>query len=137
MLGTTAGATALPAALQYSNYAGKAAEDLQEAKNLHKELAPKLIKARQRLYSVEPKAMTAGAVTPIKLKDVYKEAVDDLMKQRNVLAEDIRKVKPHATFANSPVNKLLKTLGKNKRYAIPGAALATGLSALGIHNMID
>lgn len=137
MLGTTAGAAALPAALQYSNYAGKAVEDLQEAKNLHKELAPQLIKARQRLSSVNPNAVTAGAVTPKKLKDVYKEVVDDLMKQRNILAEDIRKVKPHAVFANSSVNKLLQTLGKNKRYAIPGAALATGLSALGIHNMVD
>ena len=136
-LGATTGAGALPAALQYSNYTGKAAEDLQEAKNLHKELALQLIKARQRLHSVNPNAMTSGAVTPRKLKDVYKEAVDALMKQRNVIAEDIRKVKPHAAFANSSVNKLIQTLGKNKQFAIPGAALVTGLGALGIHNMVD
>lgn len=57
--------------------------------------------------------------------------------RRNVLAEDIRKAKPHAAFDNNSVSKLIKTLGKNKRFAIPGAALATGLGALGIHNMID
>lgn len=137
VLGTTAGATALPAALQYSNYAGKAVEDLQAAKTLRKELNPQLTKAIQRLRSVDPNTMTAGTATPRKLKDVYKETVDDLVKQRNELYKDIRKAKPHAAFANSSVNKLIKTLGKNKRFAIPGAALATGLGALGTHNMID
>lgn len=137
MLGTTTGAGALPAALQYSNYADNAVEDLQAAKTLRKELNPQLTKAIQRLRSVDPNTMTAGTATSRKLKDVYKETVDDLVKQRNEMYKDIRKAKPHAAFANSSVNKLIKTLGKNKRFAIPGAALTTGLSALGIHNMVD
>jgi hypothetical protein len=35
------------------------------------------------------------------------------------------------------LGKALKFLGKNKKFAIPGAALAAGAGALGLHNLID
>lgn len=41
------------------------------------------------------------------------------------------------TLASKWYNPVVKFLSKNKKFAIPGAALAAGAGALGLHNLID
>lgn len=73
------------------------------------------------------------------LSDVYtpEDMPDEYAKKLKRLLTKSDKAKSLAQFGESGLGKALKFLSKNKRFAIPGAALAAGAGALGLHNMID
>lgn len=87
-------------------------------------------------------ASTPGHIVPYdgsKAKDVAKgimhsvtepRTLDELRTAREKLIGELRTGK-------TGLGKALKFLSKNKRFAIPGAALAAGAGALGLHNLID
>ncbi len=73
------------------------------------------------------------------LNDVYtpEDMPDEYAKKLKRLLTKTDKAKSLAQFGESGLGKALKFLGKNKKFAIPGAALAAGAGALGLHNLID
>ena len=73
------------------------------------------------------------------LNDVYtpEDMPDEYAKKLKRLLTKTDKAKSVAQFGQSGLGKALKFLGKNKKFAIPGAALAAGAGALGLHNLID
>ena len=73
------------------------------------------------------------------LNDVYtpEDMPDEYAKKLKRLLTKTDNAKSVAQFGQSSLGKALKFLGKNKRFAIPGAALAAGAGALGLHNLID
>ena len=73
------------------------------------------------------------------LNDVYtpEDMPDEYAKKLKRLLTKTDNAKSVAQFGQSGLGKALKFLGKNKKLAIPGAALAAGAGALGLHNLID
>lgn len=73
------------------------------------------------------------------LNDVYtpEDMPDEYAKKLKRLLTKTDKAKSLAQFGESGLGKALKFLNKNKKFAIPGAALAAGAGALGLHNLID
>ena len=60
-----------------------------------------------------------------------------ILQKLNKLQELNLKNKALVEQGQTGLGKALKFLSKNKRFAIPGAALAAGAGALGLHNLID
>ena len=72
------------------------------------------------------------------LDDTYtpEDMPDEYAKKLKRLLTKSDKAKSLTQFGQSGLGKALKFLSKNKRFAIPGAALAAGAGALGLHNLI-
>lgn len=60
-----------------------------------------------------------------------------ILQKLNKLQELNLKNKALVEQGQTGLGKALKFLSKNKKFAIPGAALAAGAGALGLHNLID
>jgi superoxide dismutase len=87
----------------------------------------------------DPSKVTSGMKRELnKLKKTMPDAtLEDLVKHLTGGVTDMQKQLPLAKLNQSGLGKALKFLSKNKRFAIPGAALAAGAGALGLHNLID
>lgn len=92
----------------------------------------------------DPFKVTAGMKKELrKLKKTLPEAdrqkatLKDLVEHLTGDVNSMQKQLPWAKLNQSGLGKALKFLSKNKRFAIPGAALAAGAGALGLHNLID
>lgn len=87
----------------------------------------------------DPKNITAGMRRELKdLKKTMPNAtLQDLVKHLTGNVNSMQKQLPWAKLNQSGLGKALKFLSKNKKFAIPGAALAAGAGALGLHNLID
>jgi hypothetical protein len=87
-------------------------------------------------------ASTPGHIVPYdgsKVKDVAKGIMHSVTEPRTLdeLSDARKKLIGELKAGKTGLGKALKFLGKNKKFAIPGAALAAGASALGLHNLID
>lgn len=87
-------------------------------------------------------ASTPGHIVPYdgsKVKDVAKGIMHSVTEPRTLdeLSAARKKLIGELKAGKTGLGKALKFLGKNKKFAIPGAALAAGAGALGLHNLID
>lgn len=87
-------------------------------------------------------ASTSGHIMPHdgdKVKDVAKGIMHSVTEPRTLdeLRTARKKLIGELKAGKTGLGKALKFLGKNKKFAIPGAALAAGAGALGLHNLID
>ena len=87
-------------------------------------------------------ASTPGHIAPYngsKVKDVAKGIMHSVTEPRTLdeLKTAREKLIGELKAGKTGLGKALKFLSKNKKFAIPGAALAAGAGALGLHNLID
>ena len=85
-------------------------------------------------------ASTPGHIVPYDgSKDIAKGIMHSVTEPRTLdeLSDARKKLIGELKTGKTGLGKALKFLGKNKKFAIPGAALAAGASALGLHNLID
>ena len=87
----------------------------------------------------DPNKVTAAMKHKLRmLKETKPDAtLEDLVKHLTGEVTGMQKQLPWAKLNQSGLGKALKFLSKNKKFAIPGAALAAGAGALGLHNLID
>ena len=97
--------------------ASLAGNPLARAEDRAKRLADKLTKVKSTLGDVRGQNL--------------------ILQKLNKLQELDLKNKALVEQGKTGLGKALKFLSKNKRFAIPGAALAAGAGALGLHNLID
>lgn len=155
-------ASMLPETLSTAAGVGVGAGGAYGAGKALKPFVAKLDDADERLAVVNPfkqdydKSVTALTDAEKKMLKGYKlTSQDDLSKQ--LLRSDISPAlkaainnkamlqhmmktisgKSTETLASKWYNPVAKFLSKNKKFAIPGAALAAGAGALGLHNLID
>lgn len=113
-LSTAAGAGIGAGGIYGASHVG---DHLVHAENRAARLADKLTKAKSALGDVRGQNFILQKLNKLQ----------ELNLKNNALVEQ----------GKTGLGKALKFLGKNKKFAIPGAALAAGASALGLHNLID
>lgn len=87
----------------------------------------------------DPTKVTAGIKRELKdlKKTMPKSTLQDLVEHLTGEVNSMQKQLPWAKLNQSGLGKVLKFLSKNKKFTIPGAALAAGAGSLGLHNLID